>query len=86
MFDSECNICYNNKISDLYFDCGHTCCISCMNTYLEKCSFCFICKKYINKKIKIYNLNKDEEDLKNKNKDKGIYNKMLKYNNINTNI
>ena len=48
--DNICNICFNNKINICCDPCGHTYCNYC----IKKTNTCYICKKNIIKKIKIY--------------------------------
>jgi hypothetical protein len=48
--DIICPICYENKLNRCCDPCGHTYCDKCIKT----ANNCYICKKYINKTIKIY--------------------------------
>lgn len=56
---SKCKICYTNKVNICLNPCGHLFCEEC----LKECrtSNCSICRKPINSKIKIFNL-EDEND------------------------
>lgn len=48
--DIICPICFENKINSCSISCGHTYC----NTCIKKTNKCFICRKPIDKYIKIY--------------------------------
>ena len=48
--DNICPICCENKIDRCCDPCGHTYCDKC----IKKSYYCYICKRYINKTIKIY--------------------------------